>query len=56
MEGGKEGGEGERRKGEGELCDYSWREYINGDCMTDANDPSYPTPFSSYKKIKEPYL
>jgi len=39
-----------------ELCDNSWMEYINEDCMTDASDPSYPTPFSPHEKIKEPFL
>ena len=39
-----------------ELCDDSWMEYINEDCMTDASNPSYPTPFSSSGKIEEPLL
>jgi len=39
-----------------ELCDDSWMEYINEDCMTDASDPSYPTPFSPHEKIEEPFL
>lgn len=37
-----------------ELCDDSWMEYINEDCMTDASDPSCPTLFSPYERIKEP--
>ena len=40
-----------------ELCgDDSWIEYINEDCMTDASDPSYPTPFFPYENIGEPFL
>jgi len=39
-----------------ELCDDSWMEYINEDCMTDASDLSYPTPFPPYEKIEEPFL
>lgn len=35
---------------------YSWREYINEDCMTDASDPSCSMPFSPYEKIEEPCL
>ena len=31
-------------------------EYINEDCMTDASDPSYPTPFFPYENIGEPFL
>ena len=34
-----------------ELCgDDSWMEYVNEDCMTDASDSSYPTPFFPYEK------
>lgn len=29
-----------------ELCDDSWMDYINEDCITIASDSSYPTPFS----------
>ena len=39
-----------------ELCDDSWMEYINEDCMTDASDPSYPIPFSPSGKMEEPLL
>ena len=39
-----------------ELCDESWMEYINRDCMTDASDPSCPTPFLPYEKTEEPFL
>ena len=39
-----------------ELCDDSWMEYINEDCMTDASDPSCPRPFSPYERIKGPCL
>lgn len=39
-----------------ELCDDSWMEYINEDCMTDASDLSYPMPCSPYEKIEEPFL
>jgi hypothetical protein len=40
-----------------ELCDDSWMEFINEDCMTDdASNPSYPTPSSSYEKNEEPLL
>ena len=39
---------------EDELCDDSWMEYINEDCMTDGSDPSRPRPFSPYERIKEP--
>lgn len=31
-------------------------EYINEDCMTDASDPSYPTPFFPYENTGEPFL
>ncbi len=40
-----------------ELCDDSWMEFINEDCMTDdASNPSYPTPSSSYEKDEESLL
>ena len=39
-----------------ELCDDSWMEYINEDCMTDASDLSYPMTCSPHKKIEEPFL
>ena len=31
-------------------------EYINEDCITDASDPSYPTPFFPYENIGELFL
>ena len=34
-----------------ELCDNSWIEHINEDCMTDASDLSYPIPCSPHKKL-----
>lgn len=39
-----------------ELCDDSWREYTNKDCMTDASDSSCFLSFSLYEKIEEFYL
>ena len=39
-----------------ELCDDSWMEFINYECITDAGSPSYPTPLSSYGQIEEPSL
>lgn len=40
-----------------ELCDDSWMEFINEDCMTDdASNPSYTTPSSSYEKDEESLL
>jgi len=41
---------------EDELCDDSWMEYVNEDCVTDASDLSYPIPGSLYEKIEEPFL
>lgn len=38
------------------LCDDSWLEYNNEDCITNASDSSCPRPFSPYKRIKEPCL
>lgn len=38
------------------LCDNSWMEYIDEDCMTDTSDHSYSTPFSPSRKIEEPIL
>ena len=38
------------------LCDNSWMEYIDEDCMTDASDHSYSTPSSPSRKIEEPLL
>ena len=35
------------------LCNNSWMEYIDEDCMTNASDYSYPTPS---RKIEEPLL
>lgn len=32
-----------------DLCEESWMAYIDCDCMTDASDPSCPTPFSPYE-------
>jgi hypothetical protein len=37
-----------------ELCDDSWMEYINEDCMTDASDFSYLMPCSPTKILKNP--
>ncbi len=40
-----------------ELCDDSWIEFINKDCMTDnTSNPSYTTPSSSYEKDEESLL
>ena len=40
-----------------EFCgDNSWMEYMNEDCMTDASDSYYPTPFLPYENIGEPFL
>lgn len=36
-----------------ELCDDSWMEYINEDCMTDVSDLSYLMPCSSQGKFEE---
>jgi len=41
---------------EAELCDDSWMEYINEDCMTDASDLSFSMPCSPHEKIEEPCL
>ena len=39
-----------------EIYDDLWMEYINKDYITGADDSSYPTPFSPYKKSEEPFL
>ncbi len=36
-----------------ELCDNSWKEYINEDCVTDTSDLSYPMPCSPQRKFEE---
>ena len=38
------------------LCDNSWMEYIDEDCMTDASNHSYSTPSSPSRKIEVPLL
>ncbi len=38
------------------LCNDSWMNYINEDCMTVVSDFLYFTPFLLYKKIEEPFL
>ena len=39
-----------------EVCDDSWMEFSNNECITDAGSPSYPTPLSSCGQIEEPPL